>query len=132
VRPIRPGSGLKGSCSPSLESPEIPGAVNVPWSRTTNDDVTYKSNEEIEETYREARIDFSKPSIAYCRIGERSSHSWLAIHELLGHTNIKNYDGSWTEYRSLVRVPVSTRRLSFRVVGRGTERLTCLSVWPGG
>ena len=84
----------------------IPGALNVPWTRTTNDDGTFKSDEEIEAVYRDAGFDWSKDTIAYCRIGERSSHSWFAIHELLGHKNIKNYDGSWTEYGSLVGVPI--------------------------
>jgi thiosulfate/3-mercaptopyruvate sulfurtransferase len=84
----------------------IPGASNVPWSRTTNDDGTFKTDEEIDTIYREAGLDWSKDSIAYCQIGERSSHSWFAIHELLGHENIKNYDGSWTEYGSLVGVPI--------------------------
>lgn len=84
----------------------IPGASNVPWSRTTNDNGTFKTDEEIDTIYREAGLDWSKDSIAYCRIGERSSHSWFAIHELLGHKNIKNYDGSWTEYGSLVGVPI--------------------------
>ena len=84
----------------------IPGASNVPWAWTTNDDGTFKSDEEIDAIYVEAGLDWSKESIAYCRIGERSSHSWFAIHELLGHKNIKNYDGSWTEYGSLVGVPI--------------------------
>ncbi|MEG8275286.1 sulfurtransferase [Streptomyces sp. AHA2] len=84
----------------------IPGAVNVPWSRTTNEDGTFKSDEEIARIYEEAGIDFGTGTIAYCRIGERSSHSWFALHELLGHTNVKNYDGSWTEYGSLVGVPI--------------------------
>jgi len=84
----------------------IPGAVNVPWSRTTNDDGTVRSQEEIELIYREAGIEFGKPSIAYCRIGERSSHTWLATHELLGYRDIKHFDGSSTEYGSLVRAPI--------------------------
>lgn len=90
----------------SQRAGHIPGASNVPWTRTTNDDGTFKSDEEIATIYREAGLDWSKDSIAYCRIGERSSHSWFAIHELLGHKNIKNYDGSWTEYGSLVGVPI--------------------------
>ena len=84
----------------------IPGASNVPWARTTNEDGSFKSDEEIDTIYREAGLDWSKDIIAYCRIGERSSHSWFAIHELLDHKNIKNYDGSWTEYGSLVGVPI--------------------------
>ncbi|WP_074332300.1 sulfurtransferase [Mycobacteroides abscessus] len=84
----------------------IPGAINVPWSRTAREDGTFKSDAEIAQIYADAGIDWAKDTIAYCRIGERSSHSWFAIHELLGHTNIKNYDGSWTEYGSLVDVPI--------------------------
>jgi thiosulfate/3-mercaptopyruvate sulfurtransferase len=84
----------------------IPGAKNVPWSKTANEDGTFKSDAEIKALYDEAGLDLSKDTIAYCRIGERSSHSWFAIHELLGHSNIKNYDGSWTEYGSLVGVPI--------------------------
>jgi thiosulfate/3-mercaptopyruvate sulfurtransferase len=84
----------------------IPGAVNVPWSRTANEDGTFKSDEEITAIYAEVGLDESKPTIAYCRIGERSSHSWFALHQLLGRPNVKNYDGSWTEYGSLVGVPI--------------------------
>jgi len=82
----------------------VPGAVNVPWSKAANEDGTFKSDEELRELY--AGIDDSKDTIAYCRIGERSSHTWFALRELLGLKNIKNYDGSWTEYGSLVGVPV--------------------------
>jgi thiosulfate/3-mercaptopyruvate sulfurtransferase len=84
----------------------IPGAVNVPWSKTANEDGTFKTDADIKALYDEVGLDWSKDTIAYCRIGERSSHSWFAIHELLGQTNIKNYDGSWTEYGSLVGVPI--------------------------
>ena len=78
----------------------------MPWSRTANEDGTFKSDDEIRAIYTEAGVDFAKDTIAYCRIGERSSHSWFAVHELLDEKNIKNYDGSWTEYGSLVGVPV--------------------------
>jgi thiosulfate/3-mercaptopyruvate sulfurtransferase len=84
----------------------IPTALNVPWSKTANEDGTFKSDDEIRELYKEAGLDESKPTIAYCRIGERSSHTWFALHELLGHSDVKNYDGSWTEYGSLVGVPI--------------------------
>jgi thiosulfate/3-mercaptopyruvate sulfurtransferase len=84
----------------------IPGAKNVPWSKTANEDGTFKSDAEIKALYDEVGLDLATDTIAYCRIGERSSHSWFAIHELLGHSNIKNYDGSWTEYGSLVGVPI--------------------------
>jgi thiosulfate/3-mercaptopyruvate sulfurtransferase len=82
----------------------IPTAINVPWSKAANDDGTFRSDEELRELYKD--LDTSKETIAYCRIGERSSHTWFALHELLGEKNVKNYDGSWTEYGSLVGVPV--------------------------
>jgi thiosulfate/3-mercaptopyruvate sulfurtransferase len=84
----------------------ITAAINIPWSKAANDDGTFKSDEELTALYREAGLDPSKPTIAYCRIGERSSHSWLVLHELLGYHDVKNYDGSWAEYGSLVGVPI--------------------------
>jgi thiosulfate/3-mercaptopyruvate sulfurtransferase len=84
----------------------VPTAVNVPWSKAANEDGTFKSNEELREIYQQAGVDFNKSTIAYCRIGERSSHTWFVLHELLGLEDVKNYDGSWTEYGSLVGVPV--------------------------
>jgi thiosulfate/3-mercaptopyruvate sulfurtransferase len=84
----------------------IPSAINVPWSKAANEDGTFKSSDELRELYKEAGIDEGKSTIAYCRIGERSSHTWFALHELLGYEDVKNYDGSWTEYGSLVGVPV--------------------------
>jgi thiosulfate/3-mercaptopyruvate sulfurtransferase len=84
----------------------IPTAINVPWSKAANEDGTFKSADELRELYKEAGIDESRATIAYCRIGERSSHTWFALHELLGYSDVKNYDGSWTEYGSLVGVPV--------------------------
>src|SRR3954462_3773318 len=85
----------------------IPTALNVPWSKAANDDGTFRSDDELRKLYvEEAGLDASKPTIAYCRIGERSSHTWFALHELLGEKDVKNYDGSWTEYGSLVGVPV--------------------------
>jgi thiosulfate/3-mercaptopyruvate sulfurtransferase len=84
----------------------IPSAINVPWSKAANEDGTFRSEDELRELYKEAGIDESKATIAYCRIGERSSHTWFALHELLGYADVKNYDGSWTEYGSLVGVPV--------------------------
>jgi len=85
----------------------VPTAASVPWSKAANDDGTFKSNEELKEIYTEAGVDWSKDTIAYCRIGERSSHTWFALQELLGEPNVKNYDGSWTEYGSLVGVPIA-------------------------
>jgi len=85
----------------------IPTAVNVPWSKAANDDGTFKSDDDLRKLYADAGLDTSKETIAYCRIGERSSHTWFALHELLGEPSVKNYDGSWTEYGSLVGVPVA-------------------------
>jgi thiosulfate/3-mercaptopyruvate sulfurtransferase len=90
----------------SQRAGHIPTALNVPWSKTANEDGTFKTNDEIRAIYSEAGLDESKQTIAYCRIGERSSHSWFALHELLEHPDVKNYDGSWTEYGSLVGVPI--------------------------
>ncbi len=84
----------------------IPSALNVPWSKAANEDGTFKSSDELRELYKEAGLDEDKSTIAYCRIGERSSHTWFALHELLDYSDVKNYDGSWTEYGSLVGVPV--------------------------
>ena len=85
----------------------IPTAVNVPWSKAANDDGTFKSDDALTELYVNAGLDFDRDIIAYCRIGERSSHTWFVLQELLGQPNVKNYDGSWTEYGSLVGVPVA-------------------------
>jgi thiosulfate/3-mercaptopyruvate sulfurtransferase len=84
----------------------IPTAVNVPWSKAANEDGTFKSDDELRQLYADAGLDTSKDTIAYCRIGERSSHTWFVLRELLGEPNVKNYDGSWTEYGSLVGVPI--------------------------
>jgi thiosulfate/3-mercaptopyruvate sulfurtransferase len=84
----------------------IPGASNVPWAKAANEDGTFKSAEELRALYEEAGITGKGETIAYCRIGERSSHTWFALTELLGFGGVKNYDGSWTEYGSLVGVPV--------------------------
>ena len=85
----------------------IPGAKNIPWSKAANEDGTFRSNEELAELYKAAGVDFAKETIAYCRIGERSAFSWFVLHELLDLQNVTNYDGSWTEYGSLVGVPVA-------------------------
>ena len=85
----------------------IPTAASVPWSKAANDDGTFKSDEELKNLYTDAGVDWDKDTIAYCRIGERSSHTWFVLHELLGQETSKNYDGSWTEYGSLVGVPVA-------------------------
>jgi thiosulfate/3-mercaptopyruvate sulfurtransferase len=85
----------------------VPTAISVPWSKAANEDGTFKSDDELRKIYAEAGLDDSKDTIAYCRIGERSSHTWFVLQELLGHARVKNYDGSWTEYGSLVGVPVA-------------------------
>jgi thiosulfate/3-mercaptopyruvate sulfurtransferase len=90
----------------SQRAGHIPSAINVPWSKAANEDGTFKSDEDLAALYAEAGLDGAKETIAYCRIGERSSHTWFVLRELLGHTNVKNYDGSWTEYGSLVGVPI--------------------------
>ena len=84
----------------------VPSAKNIPWSKAANEDGTFKSDSELKDIYTTAGVDLGKETIAYCRIGERSAFSWFVLHELLGVTNVKNYDGSWTEYGSLVGVPV--------------------------
>ena len=85
----------------------IPTAKNVPWSKAANDNGTFRSDDELRTLYGdEAGLDFAKDTIAYCRIGERSAHTWFVLHELLDQANVKNYDGSWTEYGSLVGVPI--------------------------
>ena len=84
----------------------ISSAINVPWSKAANEDGTFKSDEELTKLYADAGLDGNKETIAYCRIGERSSHTWFVLQELLGHKNVKNYDGSWTEYGSLVGAPI--------------------------
>ena len=84
----------------------IPGAISVPWARAVNEDGTFKSAEELGAIYGEAGVAEGKPTIAYCRIGERSSHTWFVLRHLLGYGDVKNYDGSWTEYGSLIDVPI--------------------------
>lgn len=85
----------------------IPGAANVPWSTAVQPDGTFKSRDELERLYfGDHRLDESKPTISYCRIGERSSHTWFVLTYLLGLDNIRNYDGSWTEYGNLIGMPI--------------------------
>ena len=89
----------------AIRAGHIPGAVNVPWGQAVAEDGTFKSPEELKKVYAAVGIDGKKPIITYCRIGERSSHTWFALSEILGY-NVKNYDGSWTEYGNSVGNPV--------------------------
>ena len=84
----------------------IPGAVNVPWGQAVADDGSFKSADELRVLYGGKGIDGGKETIAYCRIGERSSHTWFVLTQLLGYTNVRNYDGSWTEWGSIVGAPI--------------------------
>ena len=84
----------------------VPTAINIPWSKAANEDGTFKSDDELRQLYAQEGYDEGRATIAYCRIGERSSHTWVVLHELLGYGDVKNYDGSWTEYGSLIGVPI--------------------------
>lgn len=84
----------------------IPGAASVPWAQAVREDGTFKSADELRELYGGKGVLSGDPIIAYCRIGERSAHTWFVLHELLGEQDVKNYDGSWTEWGSLVGVPI--------------------------
>ena len=95
--------GLPETCQ---RGGHIPGAANIPWGKACNDDGTFKSAEELRALYGSAGITGEQPVIAYCRIGERSSHTWFVLKHLLGYTHVKNYDGSWTEWGNLVAAPV--------------------------
>ncbi len=91
----------------ALRGGHIPGAVSVPWAKAANDDGTFRSRAELEQIYlTEQGLDPNEPVVAYCRIGERSAHSWFALKHLLGFNDVRNYDGSWTEWGNLVRVPI--------------------------
>ncbi len=91
----------------ALRGGHIPGAANVPWKKAANDDGTFKERSTLEEIYLEGQgLDPSDEVIAYCRIGERSSHTWFVLTHLLGFEDVRNYDGSWTEYGNAVRVPI--------------------------
>ena len=89
----------------AVRAGHVPGAVNVPWGQAVSADGTFKSVEELKKIYGAVGIDGSKPIITYCRIGERSSHTWFALKKILGY-DVRNYDGSWTEYGNAVGVPV--------------------------
>ena len=84
----------------------IPGAKNIPWGQAVNEDGTFKSRDDLQKLYGDQGITPDKDVIAYCRIGERSAHTWFVLTHLLGYDNVRNYDGSWTEWGSLVGVPI--------------------------
>jgi thiosulfate/3-mercaptopyruvate sulfurtransferase len=85
----------------------IPGAASVPWAQAVKEDGTFKSADELRQLYTDKGvIEDGNDIIAYCRIGERSAHTWFVLHELLGRDNVKNYDGSWTEWGNMVAVPI--------------------------
>jgi thiosulfate/3-mercaptopyruvate sulfurtransferase len=86
----------------------IPGAASIPWAQAVREDGTFKSADELRDLYGAKGVLSGDPIIAYCRIGERSAHTWFVLHELLGEDRVKNYDGSWTEWGNLVGVPVAT------------------------
>jgi thiosulfate/3-mercaptopyruvate sulfurtransferase len=91
----------------SQRAGHIPTARNIPWSKAARDDGTFRADDELRELYAGEGVDFDRDTIAYCRIGERSAHTWFVLHEILEQPNVKNYDGSWTEWGSLVGVPIA-------------------------
>jgi thiosulfate/3-mercaptopyruvate sulfurtransferase len=91
----------------SQRAGHIPTARNIPWSKAARDDGTFRDDAELRELYADEGVDFKRDTIAYCRIGERSAHTWFVLHEILEQPNVKNYDGSWTEWGSLVGVPIA-------------------------
>jgi thiosulfate/3-mercaptopyruvate sulfurtransferase len=91
----------------SQRAGHIPTARNIPWSKAARDDGTFRDDDELRRLYADEGVDFSRDTIAYCRIGERSAHTWFVLHEILEQPNVKNYDGSWTEWGSLVGVPIA-------------------------
>ena len=88
----------------------IPGAASIPWAQQVREDGTFKSAEELTALYAAKGVEADDDVIAYCRIGERSSLSWFVLHELLGFARVRNYDGSWTEWGSMVGVPIEVNQ----------------------
>jgi thiosulfate/3-mercaptopyruvate sulfurtransferase len=95
-----------GLAETALRAGHIPSAENIPWSQAANEDGTFKSHDELQKLYGAKGIAGQQPIIAYCRIGERSSHTWFVLKYLLGYDTVRNYDGSWTEWGNLVGVPI--------------------------
>ena len=95
-----------GLSETALRAGHIPGAQNIPWAQATHDDGTFKSYEELKQLYASKGIDGADETLAYCRIGERSSHTWFVLKYLLGYERVRNYDGSWTEWGNLVGAPI--------------------------
>lgn len=91
----------------TLRGGHIPGAISVPWAKAANDDGTFRSRDELATLYADAGMTADDEIVVYCRIGERSSHTWFALTHLLGYPNVRNYDGSWTEWGNAVRVPIA-------------------------
>ena len=91
----------------SQRNGHIPGAANIPWGQAVNEDGTFKSADELTQLYGAKGVDGGRETIAYCRIGERSSHTWFVLSQLLGYENVRNYDGSWTEWGSIVGAPIA-------------------------
>ena len=91
----------------SQRNGHIPGAANIPWGQAVNEDGTFKSADELSQLYGAKGVDGGRETIAYCRIGERSSHTWFVLSQLLGYENVRNYDGSWTEWGSIVGAPIA-------------------------
>jgi thiosulfate/3-mercaptopyruvate sulfurtransferase len=99
----------------ALRGGHIPGAASVPWKRAANDDGTFRSADELRAIYAdEQALAPEDDVIAYCRIGERSSHTWFVLQHLLGYPKVRNYDGSWTEWGNLVRAPIEKPGLPVR------------------
>jgi thiosulfate/3-mercaptopyruvate sulfurtransferase len=92
----------------------VPGAQSIPWAQAANEDGTFKSPEDLRQLYASKGVTPDKDVVAYCRIGERSSHTWFVLKELLGYNNVRNYDGSWTEYGSVVGVPIENPSVQSR------------------
>src|ERR1700685_1669893 len=97
---------LRGLPEPAQRAGHIRGAANIPWAQAANEDGTFKSADALRELYGKKGIHGAEEVIAYCRIGERSSHTWVVLKDLLGFGNVKNYDGSWTEWGNLVGAPI--------------------------